>query len=414
MGEDCQARASCTYGRPDLPNDRCGVSSALENVRRVVALCRESCEQVTAGTAARPIRSVGVVGAGIMGTAIAIEHAAHSIPVILMDASPQALQLAAMTATVELAAMERNGCRALPRMPISYTLDAADLGGCDLVLESIVEKRPAKQAVYAQIRPRLADRAILVTNTSTIPVARLAAGLADPGRFCGLHFCHPVRLRPLVEVIPGPATSLETVAAVVAHAGSLGKLPLVVADGPGFVVNRLLLTYLNEALALVAAGVPIQKIDAAMVEFGMPLGPLELLDEIGLDTALQSGVVLAEIFGGRSGGSELLVRLVKAQQYGMKAGAGFYSYPAKTPSPSCGEIVGELRNSSIPVGKELASPAAIVQRLLLPMIAEAARVLEEKKVASAWQIDLAMIFGLGFPLWRGGLLWWARNSGLKS
>ena len=211
-------------------------------------------------------------------------------------------------------------------------------------------------------------------------------------------------------MIPGPATSPETVAAIVAHANSLGKLPLVVADGPGFVVNRLLLTYLNEALELVTAGVPIQQIDAAMIEFGMPLGPLELLDEIGLDTALQSGIVLAEVFGERSRGSELLVGLVKAKQYGMKAGAGFYRYPGKTPNPSVGEIVGDCAElQSTPTGKESAGPAAIAERLLLPMIAEAARMLAEKKVASPWQIDLAMIFGLGFPLWRGGLLWWAER-----
>ena len=145
-------------------------------------------------------------------------------------------------------------------------------------------------------------------------------GLAAPGRFCGLHFCHPVCARPLVEAIAGPATEANTLAAAVAHASSLGKLPLVVADGPGFVVNRLLLTYLNAALAMVSSGVSIQKIDAAMVEFGMPMGPLELLDEIGLDTALHSGIVLAEIFRERSQGSELLLRLVKAKQLGMKSG----------------------------------------------------------------------------------------------
>ena len=293
--------------------------------------------------------------------------------------------------------------------PIAYTLDVAELGGCDLVLEAIVEKRPAKQAVYAQIRPRLADRAILATNTSTIPVSRLAANLADPSRFCGLHFCHPVRLRPLVEVIPGSKTSQETVAAVVAHVSSLGKLPMVVADGPGFVVNRLLLTYLEEALALVTAGVTIQEIDAAMLEFGMPLGPLELLDEIGLDTALQSGIVLAEISGERASGSELLLRLVKAGQYGMKAGAGFYTYPGKEPNPSCGEVVSALRASGEIREGEPADAAAIARRLLRPMVIEADRLLAEK-VGSPWQIDLAMIFGLGFPIWRGGLLWWAERK----
>ena len=312
----------------------------------MVALCRENCRQITETTAARPIRSVGIVGAGIMGTAIAIEHAAHSIPVVLMDKSPEALRRAA--ATGGRSNWQRpNGAAAQisPPQPIAYTLDDADLGGCDLVLESIVEKRPAKQALYAQIKPRLADRAILATNTSTIPIARLAAGMADPSRFCGLHFCHPVRLRPLVEVIPGPATSPETVAAVVAHAISLGKLPLVVADGPGFVVNRLLLTYLNEALAMVIAGVPIQQIDAAMIEFGMPLGPLELLDEIGLDTALQSGIVLAEVFGERSRRKRVVGEACEGRAIWNEGRSRVsISYPEKMPNPSCGEIVACIAN----------------------------------------------------------------------
>lgn len=389
--------------------NRCQVSAALENVRCMVALCRESCRRTSEATTARPIRSVGVVGAGIMGTAIAIEHAMHSIPVVLTDKDPEALRRAAATAAVELAMAQRCGCRISLQQPIAYTLDDADLAGCDLVVESIVEKRPAKQTLFTRIKPHLAGSAILATNTSTIPIARLAAGLPAPGRFCGLHFCHPVRLRPLVEIIPGPATSPETVAAVVDHAMSLGKLPLVVADGPGFVVNRLLLSYLNEALTMIIEGVPIQQIDAAMIGFGMPLGPLELLDEIGLDTALQSGIVMAEVFGERSVASELLVRLVKAGQYGIKSGAGFYAYPGKTPNPSCGEIIeralaDQFRPSS-PADQSSVDPTAIAERLLRPLITEGGRMLAEKKVAASWQIDLAMIFGLGFPLWRGGLPW---------
>jgi len=339
-----------------------------------------------------------------MGTAIAIEHARRSIPVVLMDKSPEALRLAAAIASGELAAAERCAGQFTQRQPIVYTLDEADLAGCDLVLESIVEKAPAKQALFAQIRRHLSENTILATNTSSIPIARLASGVADLGRFCGLHFCHPVRLRPLVEVAPGPATSPATVAAVVAHANFLGKLPMVVNDGHGFVVNRLLLTYLHEALAMVSSGMQMQQIDGAMVDYGMPLGPLELLDEIGLDTALQSGVVLAEIFSERSGGIELLVRLVKAKQLGMKSGSGFYGYPGKTPNPTCGKIVEALHGPQTRQAGESAGPAEIVKRLLRPMVTEGARMLQENQVAAAWQIDIATIFGLGFPLRRGGLL----------
>jgi len=345
-----------------------------------------------------------------MGTAIALMHAARSIPVVLIDKNSEALRRAATTAG-ELANCEWNGNQRSPRLPLKYGMTANDLDGCDLVLESIVEKRLDKQAVYGQINTYLTAETILTTNTSTIPIAQLAAGLAEPGRFCGVHFCHPVWLRPLVEVIPGPATSDETVAAVVAHVCSLGKLPLVVADGPGFVVNRLLMASLNAAMEMVLEGVPIPRIDAAMVDFGMPIGPLQLLDEIGLDTALQSGVVLAEASGKRSKGSELLVKLVKDRQYGTKAGAGFYNYPERTPNPTCERIVANLRTSDIARGEALVEHAMIAEAILEPMVAEAAGILEEKRAVAAWQIDLAMVFGIGFPFWRGGPLWWATQTG---
>jgi 3-hydroxyacyl-CoA dehydrogenase len=388
---------------PKSERNPCAVSMALENVRRMVALCRQSHQFLTHQTPIQPIRSVGVIGAGIMGTAIAVEHAAHSIPVVLMDKDSDALRRAAATAATELTAIERSG-RALPQNPITYTLDDTDLRNCDLVLESIIESRPVKQAIYAQIKSHLADGAILATNTSTIPIARLTTGQKDPSRFCGLHFCHPVRQRPLVEVIPGSATSPSTMATILVHAITLGKLPLIVADGPGFIVNRLLLTYLNEALALVIMGVPIQQIDAAMVEYGMPMGPLELLDEIGLDTALHSGIVLGEVLGEPSAGSELLVKLVKGRQYGTKSGKGFYNYPTKAPNPICNEIAAALRTSWATKRVDELDRASVPQRLLRPMLAEATRMLAEKRVDAAWQIDLAMIFGLGFPLWRGGLI----------
>ena len=193
----------------------------------------------------------------------------------------------------------------------------------------------------------------------------------------------------------------------------MGKLPLVVKDSPGFVVNRLLLTYLNAALTMVIEGVPVGGIDRAMVAFGMPLGPLELLDEIGLDTALQSGVVMSEIFRERSPGTELLVRLVKAKHLGIKSGTGFYQYPQKIPSPSFGGVIKDSRGSA---GVEKTPPPSgiVVERLLTPMIAEAQRMLKEKTVHSAWQIDLAVVFGLGFPVERGGLLWWARDAGFAN
>jgi 3-hydroxyacyl-CoA dehydrogenase len=384
-----------------------GASAALDYVRSIVDTCRAESRRVAQSAVAKPIRSVGVVGAGIMGSAIAIEHAKRSYSVVVVDSNPEALRRAESIASAELAAAERNGRRNARIKSIAFSVEQAALGGCDLVLETIAESRPAKQSLYAAIQPHVAAHAILATNTSAIPIARLSGGLADPSRFCGLHFCHPVSQRPLVEVIAGPATSLETASSVVAHAVALHKLPLVVADGPGFVVNRLLLTYLNAALEMVICGVNFERIDEAMVEFGMPLGPLAALDEIGLDTALQTGMVLAEVFAERSHGSELLLRMVKSGFLGMKSGLGFYIHPGWKKNPHVREIASLVRNQ---VGTEEIDHCEISHRLLRPMGAEVDRLIDDKKVAFPWQIDLATVFGLGFPFHRGGLRFWAETQ----
>jgi 3-hydroxyacyl-CoA dehydrogenase len=223
-----------------------------------------------------------------------------------------------------------------------------------------------------------------------------------------MHFCHPVRLRPLVEIIPGAASDTSTVALIAAHTLMLGRLPLIAADGPGFVVNRLLMAYLNAALDLLVTGHAPGSIDSAMLDFGMPMGPLQQLDEIGLDTALQSGVVLSEISDRRSEGTELLVALVKAKQLGMKSNAGIYCYPSRAPNPTLEAFM------SLPANEREASRKDLTARqistlLLTSMAAEARRIIDEGK-AAAWQIDVATVFGLGFPCWRGGLLWWFEND----
>jgi 3-hydroxyacyl-CoA dehydrogenase len=343
----------------------------------------------------RPIRAVGIVGAGIMGAAIAREHAARGFSVVLYDNDPEALRRAARVCSA--------GIR--PQL-VRYALSITELAGCDLVLESIAEKRPAKQALYRELAPQLPAAGILATNTSTIPITRLASGLAAPSRFCGLHFCHPVGLRPLTEIIPGTGTSADTATRLIGHALALGKLPLVVRDGPGFVVNRLLMAYLTAALDLVVGGVAPGEIDAAMLGFGMTMGPLELLDEIGLDTALQSGVVLSEVSEQRSAGTELLVALVKSKQLGLKSGAGIYAYPAHVTNPSLEGFVNACRGQMLFDAQHFADKE-LVRHLLGPMVEEAQRLLSEKKISTAWEIDLATIFGLGFPCWRGGLLCWA-------
>jgi 3-hydroxyacyl-CoA dehydrogenase len=182
----------------------------------------------------------------------------------------------------------------------------------------------------------------------------------------------------------------------------LGRIPIVVEDGPGFVMNRILLAYLSAALALLCEGVAIEQIEQAMRDFGMALSPLEMLDEIGLDTALQSGLMLAGIVHGGQPGTELLVRLVKGGHLGRKRGTGFFTYPDKSVNPVVRSLIAQC--GAAPSGR--ARPAHITSRLLGPMLAEAIRVLDEGKARDLRDIDLGMIFGLGFPAVRGGLFWW--------
>jgi 3-hydroxyacyl-CoA dehydrogenase len=365
-----------------------------------------------------------------MGSAIAAAHARRFHQVVLVDTSQAALERARGQILAELAAeLPGREAERLVAHLVSRGSSEEPLAGCDLVLESIVEDLGAKRRLYARLEPRLSPRAILASNTSAIPIGRLAAGLADPGRFLGLHFCHPVRGRPLVEVVRGPGTSDRTVARGVTHAHRLGKMPMVVEDGPGFVINRLLLTYLGAALAMVSEGVPPGHVEQAMIEFGMGVGPLEMLDEIGLDTALQAGLVLSEIFGERLAGTHLLIGLIKAHQMGRKSGAGFYLYPGRSPNPGVARLVAKHRPLAPGPGGTGVSPVLtpdtgetpvppirsegepIALRLLLPMVWEARRILAEGKVGDPRDIDAGVIFGLGFPAARGGLLWWADTLG---
>ncbi|MCR4415642.1 MAG: 3-hydroxyacyl-CoA dehydrogenase NAD-binding domain-containing protein, partial [Thermoguttaceae bacterium] len=315
----------------------------------------------------------------------------------------------------ERIAAELGGAALLPAVKrrVEPTTSDARLGRCDLVLESVVEDAAVKRQVFARLEPHLAPGTVLATNTSTIPIAILAAGLAEPQRFCGLHFFHPVRRRPLVEIVRGPNTSDRTIAAAVAFAQRIDKVPIVVADGPGFLVNRLLMPYLTEALELLLDGATLEQVERAATQFGMALGPLRLLDEIGLDTALLAGRVLYEAFPERAAPSPLLVAMYKAKRWGRKTGAGFFSYPPGLdqdapgqPDPAVDALLAPWVRAPKPHTDE-----AIVYRLLLPMVLEATRVLAEGKVAHPRDIDRAVVLGLGFPAARRGLLAWADTLG---
>jgi 3-hydroxyacyl-CoA dehydrogenase len=231
----------------------------------------------------------------------------------------------------------------------------------------------------------------------------MQAVLARPANFCGMHFFNPVHRMPLVEVVRGEQTSDETVAAVFALARRLGKTPVIVRDGPGFLVNRVLAPYLNEAGWLLADGAPVEQIDEALLEFGMPMGPLRLLDEIGLDVARHAGRVMAEALGDRLAPAPPLAALERSSLLGRKNGRGFYEYQGEKQGGVNTAIYTELAGS-VPATRRPLAAESIRDRTVLAMVNEAARVLNEGIAARPEDVDVAMITGTGFPPFRGGLL----------
>jgi 3-hydroxyacyl-CoA dehydrogenase/enoyl-CoA hydratase/3-hydroxybutyryl-CoA epimerase/3-hydroxyacyl-CoA dehydrogenase/enoyl-CoA hydratase/3-hydroxybutyryl-CoA epimerase/enoyl-CoA isomerase len=365
----------------------------------------------------REIKSIGVIGAGIMGAGIAAANVKREVPLALTDADAAALGRG-VKGVMEEVAYNKDLKGPDPQRAIQFapllreTTGIEGLADCDLVIEAVVENADVKKGIYKKLEPLLADDAILASNTSTIPITKLAAGLARPAQFVGIHFFNPVRKMKLVEVIRGEKTSDETVATAVAYAKRLGKMPIAVRDGPGFLVNRLLFPYMNEALALVTEGVPIKHIDKAAVKFGMPLGPIELYDMVGIDTALYAGTTMYEAFPTRTLLSPILPALKKAGRLGQKSGRGFFNYQNKKrkaePDPEVEPIL-----ETYTKGEAQYSPDELQARLFLPMLLEATRVLAEEKVRNVRDIDLGLIFGLGFPPFKGGLLFWADTLGPK-
>ena len=365
----------------------------------------------------RRIESVGVIGSGIMGAGIAAANLKRELPVAISDANAEALAKG-VAGILEEVSYNKATKQSDPQRAFKFagllnaTTTDSELGTCDVVIEAIVENPDAKRKLFARLEPHLRESAILASNTSTIPITLLAKDLKRPEQFCGIHFFNPVRKMPLVEVIRGEKTSDETVATAVSYAKSIGKSPIVVNDGPGFLVNRLLFPYMNEAIELLLDGAEIKHIDRAAKEFGMPMGPFTLYDVVGLDTAVYAGRVLAEAFPDRFPPSSLLPAMVKLGRLGQKSGAGFFKYKDARgrgePDPTLAEIVQPfLRKSERPSSQQ------ITDRLFLPMLLEATRVLEAGIVRDARDVDLGLIFGIGFPPFRGGLLFWADTIGAQ-
>ena len=351
------------------------------------------------GKTAAPLKRVHVVGAGVMGGDIAAWCALRGLEVTLQDREQKFLDPAlARAATLFDKRIRDPAERAAALARLRPDVAGDGVAGADVLIEAIFENLDAKRALYAQVEPRLGAGAVLASNTSSLTLEHLAAGLADPGRLIGLHFFNPVAQMPLVEVIHSAQTRPEPLAAAMAFARRLDKLPLPCRSGPGFLVNRVLFPYLHEALYAAGEGVPLELIDRAAVDFGMPMGPIELADVVGLDVVMHVGDIITRELGREMPPfAQRLRELVAARQLGRKSGQGFYTW---------------REGKAVRTHASTAAPADLGDRLILALVNESAAVLREQVVADADLVDAGVVFGTGFAPFRGGPLNYARTRGI--
>jgi len=360
------------------------------------------------------VNKCGIVGAGLMGGGIAHLTSSHDIPTRIKDVNFEPLKKALKTAREIFDYSLRN--RKLKKNQVEYklglispTVTYQGFENTDIVIEAVVEDLSIKQKVFKELSQIVSLGAVLVSNTSALSIRQLAEATSGPERMVGLHFFNPVHRMPLVEIIKSEKTSNQTLATVIAFARGLGKTVIVVQDRPGFLVNRILFPYLNEAAFLLEEGMQIEKIDRIARRFGMPLGPLELADEVGIDVGYKVAKILQDAFGDRMRIASVLDNLIQKGLLGKKSGHGFYLHTGKRkiPNPEVYRMT-EINNRG-----EVSDQAAL-KRMIYTMLNEAARCLEEKVVNCPETIDMGMIAGIGFPPFRAGLLRYADSIGIEA
>ena len=362
-----------------------------------------------------------VLGAGIMGGGIAYQSASKGTPIIMKDIAQAGIDLGLSEASKLLAKKVARGRMKPEKMAevlnkIQPQLGYEGFDKVDVVVEAVVENPKVKHAVLAETETKIREDAILSSNTSTISIDYLATALKRPENFCGMHFFNPVHKMPLVEVIRGEKTSDVAVAKTVAYALAMGKKPVVVNDCPGFLVNRILSPYMGAFMAMVKRGGDYTKIDKVMEKFGMPMGPAYLCDVVGIDTGVHAGEVMSEGFPERMSrdfktSSELLY---EAGRMGQKNDKGYYAYELdkkgrqkKVVDPA----VAELLAPHVDAAKEF-SDEETIDLLMIPLCLEAVRCLEEGVAASATDVDMSLVYGIGFPPFRGGALHYIQDMGV--
>jgi 3-hydroxyacyl-CoA dehydrogenase/enoyl-CoA hydratase/3-hydroxybutyryl-CoA epimerase/enoyl-CoA isomerase len=362
---------------------------------------------------AKAVKQTAVLGAGIMGGGIAYQSASKGTPILMKDIKEEAVELGLKESRKLFAKQVERKKLTTEQMAekltlIRPTLSYGDFGHVDLVVEAVVENPKVKDAVLTEVEGLVSEDTILTSNTSTISITRLAQNLKRPENFCGMHFFNPVHRMPLVEVIRGEKTGDAAVAATVAYARAMGKTPIVVNDCPGFLVNRVLFPYFGGFSLLVEQGADFQRVDKVMEKFGWPMGPAYLLDVVGMDTAVHANEVMAEGFPDRMArdGKTAIQVMYENERLGQKNDKGFYAYeedrkgkPKKVSDDKAYELV-----KQVTVGEKEFSDEDIIARMMVPLCLETVRCLEDNIVETPAEADMALIYGIGFPPFRGGAL----------
>jgi 3-hydroxyacyl-CoA dehydrogenase/enoyl-CoA hydratase/3-hydroxybutyryl-CoA epimerase len=368
-----------------------------------------------------PVEKIAIIGAGFMGAGIASIAVQHGSLVRLKDADHA--RVAKGYAAVRDVLKERLTRKQINKVQYSDymallggTVDYSGFGNVDLVIEAVFEDLAVKHQVLRETEAAIKPSAIFATNTSTIPISLIAQASSRPERVLGMHFFSPVHKMPLLEVITTGETYPQVTATAVAYGKKLGKTVIVVNDGPGFYVNRILSPYLNEAAILLDQGVAIDLIDKAIVDFGFPVGPITLVDEVGLDVATKAGKIMADAFPDRMQPAKSIQSVVAAGRYGRKSKKGFYTYDSNGKKGEVDQTVYSLflAPGSVPVATTITAPNGadtsptempaiqIQQRTVLAMLNEAVRCLSDGIIRSPRDGDVGAVFGIGFPPFRGG------------
>jgi len=364
-------------------------------------------------TQPRDVDTVGMLGAGLMGAGIAYLCAARAGSPVIIRENDQASLDAGMSRLGELVdgrrqrkrLTEKEGKAIVGR--ITGTLDITALESASLVIEAVFEDRDLKRDLLAKVESLNQERLIFASNTSAIPIAELAAGSRRPANVIGMHYFSPADRMPLLEIVVTEQTAPSVTATCVAYGKRQGKTVIVVRDGAGFYTSRILAPYLNEAAWLITEGVAVQRIDKALVDFGYPIGPLALLDDVGIDVASKVSRTLGDAFGTRMQAPEGMQRLVEEGHLGSKSGRGFYVHDDGSRRRVNDEVYALLDMQPT----DAASATAIAERCVLQMVNEAARCLESGILRSARDGDVGAVFGLGFPPFLGGPFRYADTVG---